>query len=229
MKVSKTRMICEAAIFIAMAEILSLIKLYEFPNGGSITLEMLPIILFAARYGCGWGSLAGLVYGTITYLIGNKFSIDWTTIICDYFIAFVALGFGAGLAVFMFAGFVKNIPLEIEEAAMIDGCNPVQVFFKIVLPLSKAALTAIGLMFAVQYWNDYTNYKLYITNENLYNFQMKLRSLILGSDLPSAVGSATENTIKNAAVIVAILPFVIIYPFCQKYFISGVNIGAVKE
>ena len=97
MKVSKTRMICEAAIFIAMAEILSLIKLYEFPNGGSITLEMLPIILFAARYGCGWGSLAGLVYGTITYLIGNKFSIDWTTIICDYFIAFVALGFGAGL------------------------------------------------------------------------------------------------------------------------------------
>ena len=101
----------------------------------------------------------------------------------------------------MFAGFVKNIPLEIEEAAMIDGCNPVQVFFKIVLPLSKAALTAIGLMFAVQYWNDYTNYKLYITNENLYNFQMKLRSLILGSDLPSAVGSATENTIKNAAVI----------------------------
>ena len=97
MKVSKTRMICEAAIFIAMAEILSLIKLYEFPNGGSITLEMLPIILFAARYGCGWGSLAGLVYGTITYLIGNKFSIDWTTIICDYFLAFVALGFGAGL------------------------------------------------------------------------------------------------------------------------------------
>jgi len=58
---------------------------------------MLPIILFAARYGCGWGSLAGLVYGTITYLIGNKFSVDWTTIICDYFIAFVALGFGAGL------------------------------------------------------------------------------------------------------------------------------------
>ena len=95
MKVSKTRMICEAAIFIAMAEILSLIKLYEFPNGGSITLEMLPIILFAARYGCGWGSLAGLVYGTITYLIGNKFSIDWTTIICDYFLAFSMLGLGA--------------------------------------------------------------------------------------------------------------------------------------
>ena len=94
---TKTKMLCEAAIFIAMAEILSLIKLYEFPNGGSVTLEMLPIILFAARYGCGWGAGAGLVYGAITYLIGNKFSIDWTTIICDYFLAFVALGFGAGL------------------------------------------------------------------------------------------------------------------------------------
>ena len=122
-----------------------------------------------------------------------------------------------------------SIPASLFESAEIDGCSPMGTFFKIVLPLSKAALTAIGLMFAVQYWNDYTNYKLYITNENLYNFQMKLRSLILGSDLPSAVGSATENTIKNAAVIVAILPFVIIYPFCQKYFISGVNIGAVKE
>ena len=97
MKNKKTKMLCEAAIFIAMAEILSLIKLYEFPNGGSITLEMLPIILFAARYGCGWGAGAGLVYGAITYLIGNKFSIDWTTILCDYFLAFVALGFGAGL------------------------------------------------------------------------------------------------------------------------------------
>jgi len=103
------------------------------------------------------------------------------------------------------------------------------VFLKIVLPLSKVALTAIGLMYAVSYWNDYTHYKLYITNDNLYNFQMKLRSVIMGSDLPQAIGGATENTVKNAAVIVAILPFMIIYPFCQKYFIQGVNIGAVKE
>ena len=79
MKNSKTRIICEAAIFIAMAEILSLIKLYEFPNGGSINLGMLPIILFAARHGCGWGSLAGLVFGTLDYLIGSKFYEDDAT------------------------------------------------------------------------------------------------------------------------------------------------------
>lgn len=125
--------------------------------------------------------------------------------------------------------FFEGIPVSLFESAEIDGCSPMKTFFSIVLPLSKAALTAIGLMFAVSYWNDYTNYKLYITNENLYNFQMKLRSLIMGSDLPTAVGGATENTVKNAAVIVAILPFMIIYPFCQKYFIQGVNIGAVKE
>ena len=125
--------------------------------------------------------------------------------------------------------FFEGIPGSLFESAEMDGCSPMRIFFQIVLPLSKAALTAIGLMFAVSYWNDYTNYKLYITNENLYNFQMKLRSVIMGSDLPTAVGGATENTVKNAAVIVAILPFMIIYPFCQQYSIQGVNIGAVKE
>ena len=125
--------------------------------------------------------------------------------------------------------FFEGIPVSLMESAEIDGCSHFRILYKIVLPLSKAALASIGLMYAVGYWNDYTNYKLYITNSNLHNFQMKLRDLIMGSDLPSAVEGATENTVKNAAVIVAILPFMIIYPFCQKYFVQGVNIGAVKE
>ena len=125
--------------------------------------------------------------------------------------------------------FFEGIPVSLMESAEIDGCSHFRILYKIVLPLSKAALASIGLMYAVGYWNDYTNYKLYITNSNLYNFHMKLRDLIMGSDLPSAVEGATENTVKNAAVIVAILPFMIIYPFCQKYFVQGVNIGAVKE
>ena len=125
--------------------------------------------------------------------------------------------------------FFEGIPVSLMESAEIDGCSHFRILYKIVLPLSKAALASIGLMYAVGYWNDYTNYKLYITNSNLYNFQMKLRDLIMGGDLPSAVEGATENTVKNAAVIVAILPFMIIYPFCQKYFVQGVNIGAVKE
>ena len=124
--------------------------------------------------------------------------------------------------------FFECIPQSLFEAATLDGCTPMATFIKVVLPLSKAALASIGLMFAVAYWNDYTNYKLYITDSSLYNFQMKLRSIMMGSDLPQANGGATENTVKSAAIIIAILPFMILYPFLQKYFVKGVNVGAVK-
>ena len=125
--------------------------------------------------------------------------------------------------------FFEGIPKSLFESADLDGCTPMAAFWKIALPLSKAALASIGLMFAVAYWNDYTNFKLYITDRNLYNFQMKLRDMMQSSDLPEAVGSATENTIRNACVITAILPFMLLYPFLQKYFVKGINIGAVKE
>ena len=124
--------------------------------------------------------------------------------------------------------FFEGIPQSLFEAATLDGCTPMATFIKVVLPLSKAALASIGLMFAVAYWNDYTNYKLYITDSSLYNFQMKLRSIMMGSDLPQANGGATENTVKSAAIIIAILPFMILYPFLHKYFVKGVNVGAVK-
>ena len=124
--------------------------------------------------------------------------------------------------------FFEGIPQSLFEAATLDGCTPMATFIKVVLPLSKAALASIGLMFAVAYWNDYTNYKLYITDSSLYNFQMKLRSIMMGSDLPQANGGATENTVKSAAIIIAILPFMILYPFLQKYFVKGVYVGALK-
>lgn len=125
--------------------------------------------------------------------------------------------------------FFEGIPGSLFEAAEIDGCSPIMIFFRIVLPLSKAALAAIGLMFAVSYWNDYTNFKIYITKNKLFNFQMKLRAMVMDSDLPTDDGSISSNTIQNAAIIVAIIPFMILYPFCQDYFVQGVNVGAVKE
>ena len=125
--------------------------------------------------------------------------------------------------------FFEGIPQSLFESATLDGCTPMQTFLRIALPLSKAALASLGLMFAVAYWTEYTNYKLYITKSTLYNFQMKLRSMMMGSNLPTAMGGATENTVQNAAVIVAILPFMVLYPFLQKYFVKGINIGAVKE
>lgn len=124
--------------------------------------------------------------------------------------------------------FFEGIPGSLFEAAQIDGCSPMGIFFKIVLPLSKAALASIGLMFAVSFWNDYTNFKLYITKNKLFNFQIQLRNMVIDSDIP-VDDAVNQETIGNAATIIAILPFMIIYPFCQKYFVQGVNVGAVKE
>lgn len=97
MKIGKTRILCEAGILIALAQILSYIKLYEFPNGGSVDMAMLPLVVFAVRHGLGWGTGAGLVFGVLQYFLGNGFAIDWTTIIADYVVAFTLVGFGAGL------------------------------------------------------------------------------------------------------------------------------------
>lgn len=125
--------------------------------------------------------------------------------------------------------FFEGIPGALFEAAAIDGCTPIGTFFKIVLPLSKAALASIGLMFSVAFWNDYTNFKIYIQKSSLYNFQQKLRNLIMDGDTPNFSENISQSTLTNAAVMVAIIPFIIIYPFCQKYFVKGVNIGGVKE
>lgn len=125
--------------------------------------------------------------------------------------------------------FFEGIPGSLYEAAKIDGCSPMGIFFKIVLPLSKAALASIGLMFAVAVWNDYSTVKIYITDPLQVNFQYKLRNMIMDGDTPITGYKVSQSTLYNAGIISAVLPFMILYPFLQKYFVKGVNIGAVKE
>ena len=125
--------------------------------------------------------------------------------------------------------FFEAIPESLYEAAKIDGCTPAGIFLKIVLPLSKAALASIGLMFAVTVWNDYTTVKIYITDPSQVNFQYKLRNMIMDGDTPVTAYSVSQTTLFNAGIIAAVLPFMALYPFLQKYFVTGVNIGAVKE
>ena len=98
---NKLRIICEAGIMLAIAQILSYIRLYKFPNGGSVDFAMLPIVIFCARYGVPWGALTGFVYGILQYFIGLSTSIDWTTLLADYLIAYSVLGLGAGIAHYM--------------------------------------------------------------------------------------------------------------------------------
>lgn len=137
-------------------------------------------------------------------------------------IIFIYLGFGAGLSVFMFSGFIKGIPTEIEEAATIDGCNPIQTFFTVVFPLLKPTSITVAILNAMWIWNDYL-----------------LPYLVLGSGekktLPVAVQMALTGGYGNkdmgalmAMLVLAILPIIIFYLLCQKHIIKGVVAGAVK-
>jgi putative aldouronate transport system permease protein len=135
--------------------------------------------------------------------------------------------------IILMKNFFEGIPGSLFEAAEIDGCTPMGIFARIVLPLSKPALASIGLFFGVEYWNHFFNYVMFINDPKFNNFQMKLRELVLDSTNLSNASSGDTNvysrTIQNAVVIVSMLPPMIIYPFCQKYFVQGVTMGAVKE
>lgn len=125
--------------------------------------------------------------------------------------------------------FFEGIPASLFEAAKMDGCSPMGIFFKIVLPLSKAALASIGLMFAVTVWNDYSTVQIYITSREQVNFQYILRVMVMDGDTPVTAYKVSQSTLYYAAIVCAILPFMALYPFLQKYFVTGVNVGAVKE
>lgn len=131
--------------------------------------------------------------------------------------------------IILMKNFFEGIPKSLHEAARIDGCSTMGIFLRIVLPLSKAALASIGLMYAVTVWNDYSTVKIYITDPNQVNFQYKLRNMVMDGDTPTTSYNVSQTTLYNAGIVMAILPFMVLYPFLQKYFVQGVNIGAVKE
>ncbi len=133
--------------------------------------------------------------------------------------------------------FFQEFPQELEEAARIDGCNDIQIFYRIVLPLSKAVIASISLFYAVGHWNDYFGPMLYITDSSKEVIQITLRRIIFlaGGIDPSGqaidygiMGEPPEKAVKMATTVVATLPILIVYPFVQKYFTKGVMIGAVK-
>ena len=133
----------------------------------------------------------------------------------------IYLGFGAGLSVFMFTGFVKSIPIEIEEAAMIDGCNPLQTFFGVVLPVLKPTCVTVAILPTMWIWTDYLlpylvlNLKKYITIPIAVQY------------LKGGYGSVDMGAMMGVLVL-AIIPIIIFYLFCQRYIIEGVVAGAVK-
>jgi len=126
--------------------------------------------------------------------------------------------------------FFEQLPEELEDAAVIDGCSDVGMLFRIVLPLSLPVVATVGLFYAVHYWNVYFPGILYITKPELRPLQVALQQLLSAPD-PNQSDVATvvpQETMKMAAVVFTTLPILIIYPFLQKYFVKGATLGAVK-
>ena len=133
----------------------------------------------------------------------------------------IYLGFGAGLSVFMFTGFVKSIPIEIEEAAMIDGCNPLQTFFGVVLPILKPTCVTVAILQTMWIWNDYLLPYLVLDLKKYITIPIAVQYLKGG------YGSVDMGAMMGVLVL-AIIPIIIFYLFCQRYIIEGVVAGAVK-
>ena len=156
-----------------------------------------------------------MVMFTLTDTAGSlKLDTPWT-------IPIVYLGFGAGLAIFMFTGFVKGLPLEIEEAAAIDGCGPIRTFFNVVLPMLKPTLISVGILELMWVWNDYLLPYLVLDITEYRTIPIHVQYL-KGSYGTVDLGATM------AVIMMAILPIIIVYLFCQKYIIKGVAAGAVK-
>ncbi len=156
-----------------------------------------------------------MVMYTMTYLVGRA---KLNTVVG---MPFIYLGFGAGLSVFMLCGFIRGIPRELEEAATIDGCNPVQTFFLVVLPLLKPTAVTVAILNTMWIWNDYLLPYLVLGTEK------KTVPVAIQIAMQGAYGSTDYGGLM-AMLVLAMIPIVVFYLFCQKYIIKGVVAGAVK-
>ena len=148
-------------------------------------------------------------------------SLEKVALNTPWTIPIIYLGFGAGLAIFMFVGFAKSIPLEIEEAAAIDGCSPVRTFFSVVLPMLAPTMISVGILEIMWVWNDYLLPAL-VLDINEY------RTIPIHVQYLKGSYGTVDLGATMAVIMMAILPIIIVYLFCQKYIIKGVAAGAVK-
>ena len=200
-----------------------------------ITLASSALILVCTSMAAWYVSRVGSLFSKIVYYLcvfsmvvpfqmvmftlsrtANQLNLDtpWT-------IPVIYLGFGAGLAVFMFCGFVKSIPLEIEEAAAIDGCGPVRTFFQVVLPMMKPTMISVGVLEIMWVWNDFLLPYLVLDRTEYMTIPIVIQHL-KGSYGQVDMGATM------ALILLSILPVIIFYLCCQKHIIKGVAAGAVK-
>jgi len=149
------------------------------------------------------------------------FTADQLKLNTPFTIPIVYLGFGAGLAIFMFLGFVKGLPMEIEEAAAIDGCGPLRTFFLVVLPMLKPTMISVGILELMWVWNDYLLPYLVLDRTKYMTIPIHVQYL------KGSYGSVDLGA-TMAVIMLSIIPIILVYMFCQKHIIKGVAAGAVK-
>ncbi len=167
-------------------------------------------------------------------MVPNFMNIKQLGLIDNYF-AMILPSLCGAWTIMVMRSFFQSLPIDLEEAAKIDGCGPLRIFSQIVIPLSKPMLATMTLFSFVSYWNTYFNSVMYMTTTAKQTLQVYVQKIVLSSTVSDVVDLSTElaNTVpqevmRMAAVVVVVLPILIIYPFLQKYFQSGMMVGAVK-
>ena len=200
-----------------------------------ITVSSVVLILLCCSM-CGWfitrvtGAVSKLMYLLCAFSMVVPFQMvmftlsktaDTLRLNNPFNICIIYLGFGAGLAVFMFTGFMKSVPIAIEEAAMIDGCNPLQIFFKVVFPILKPTMISTAILETMWVWNDYLLPTLVLDIK-------KYRTIPMAIQYFRGSYGRVEMGPMMACIMITVVPIIIMYLLCQKYIIEGVVAGAVK-
>ena len=209
--------------------------LQSFGYSATITITSVVLILLCCSM-CGWyitrvsSMISKAMYLLCVFSMVVPFQMvmftlsktaDTLRLNTPFNICVIYLGFGAGLAVFMFTGFMKSVPIAIEEAAMIDGCNPLQIFFKIVFPILKPTMISTAILETMWVWNDYLLPTLVLDIKKYRTIPMAIQYFRGGY-------GRVEMGPMMACIMITVLPIIVMYLVCQKYIIDGVIAGAVK-
>ena len=209
--------------------------LQSFGYSATITITSVVLILLCCSM-CGWyitrvsSVISKAMYLLCVFSMVVPFQMvmftlsktaDTLRLNTPFNICVIYLGFGAGLAVFMFTGFMKSVPIAIEEAAMIDGCNPLQIFFKIVFPILKPTMISTAILETMWVWNDYLLPTLVLDIK-------KYRTIPMALQYFRGSYGRVEMGPMMACIMITVLPIIVMYLVCQKYIIDGVIAGAVK-
>ena len=209
--------------------------LQSFGYSATITITSVVLILLCCSM-CGWyitrvsSMISKAMYLLCVFSMVVPFQMvmftlsktaDTLRLNTPFNICVIYLGFGAGLAVFMFTGFMKSVPIAIEEAAMIDGCNPLQIFFKVVFPILKPTMISTAILETMWVWNDYLLPTLVLDIK-------KYRTIPMAIQYFRGSYGRVEMGTMMACIMITVLPIIVMYLVCQKYIIDGVIAGAVK-